>query len=86
MRNIAVHLIDLGMSSLGRRPVLTVLIAYSVAFAVAALIVTLFAERRDTTCNPNSGRADHLYMALATPASRSDALARSVSPASIYAV
>jgi hypothetical protein len=65
MRNTANHLIDLGLSCVGRRPVLTALIVYSVAFGAAALIVA-FAESRDTTCNPNPKTPDPVYMALAT--------------------
>jgi hypothetical protein len=66
MKNIAVNLIDLGLGIVSRRPALTVMLVYSVAFGAAALIMT-FAERRDTTCNPNPQRSDHLYMALIAP-------------------
>lgn len=62
MQNIAVQL--------SRRPVLTVLIAYAVAFGVAALIVTC-AEKRDTTCNPGPGQANHRYLASQTLSSTS---------------
>lgn len=66
MRNAAIDLIDLGLNTLGRRPLLTAIIVYSIAFGAAALIVAM-AESRDTTCNPNPNKTDPVYMALVAP-------------------
>jgi len=52
MSNMATRFIKLSVTGLQRRPLLTVLMVYSVGFGVAALIVA-FTLLRDTFCGPN---------------------------------
>jgi hypothetical protein len=65
MSNMAAKRVDLRLSSLDRRPILTAMMVYLAGLGVAALIVA-FAVWRESSCSPNpSQKFRPQYMAAA---------------------
>lgn len=61
MRTSVADYVHASLCSLGRRPVLSAMMVYSIGFIAAALIAT-FAVWRSTSACPASRMPEHLYV------------------------
>jgi hypothetical protein len=76
MRQTAAEFIRLGLNGLKRRPVLTVVVVYSIGVGIAVLMAVVAVSRAPTRCSTSSSERPYVVQMSAGRSNRSELLDR----------